>query len=210
MNSYRVLIVDDHQLIIHGVKNLLSAYPRYQVVGQIEDGLSIYAACREFTPDIVILDLGLPGLSGLDVIPQLCQRWPALRILVLTATQDELTASRVIRAGAMGYVLKTSSQMVLLSAITSVAAGKKYLDPCLNQFAIADLGRELKNLTLLTCREHQVLQLISEGNANRNIAELLNISIKTVETHRLNTMRKLKAHKVTELLKSAHRLGLLS
>ncbi|BEM26744.1 DNA-binding response regulator [Serratia marcescens] len=210
MNAYRVLIVDDHQLIIHGVRTLLSAYPRYQIVGYIENGLSVYAACNEFMPDIVVLDLGLPGLGGLEVIEQLCQRWPRLRILVLTAVQDEITASRAIRAGAMGYVLKTSSQMVLLSAITHVVARKCYLDPDLDPHLIAQLSNEEGCGALLTRRERQVLQLISEGNANRNIAELLNISIKTVETHRLNTMRKLNAHKVTELLQSARRLGLLN
>nr|WP_197535183.1 two component system response regulator [Photorhabdus asymbiotica] len=208
---YKVLLVDDHELIIDGIKNLLAAYPRYQVVAQVDDGLAVYAACRDLAPDIVILDLGLPGLNGLDIIPQLCQRWPDLRILALTAHDDELTASRVLRAGALAYVLKTSSQQILLAAITSVAAKKSYVDPNLNQEAVHRLGEGTNDdSTLLTRRERQILQLISEGNGNRNIAEMLSISVKTVETHRLNMMRKLKVHKVTELLKYSRKLGLIT
>ncbi|NHB92789.1 two component system response regulator [Photorhabdus cinerea] len=211
MICYKVLLVDDHELIIDGIKNLLAAYPRYQVVAQVDDGLSVYAACRDLTPDIVILDLGLPGLNGLDIIPQLCQRWPDLRILALTAHDDELTASRVLRAGALAYVLKTSSQQILLAAITSVAAKKSYVDPNLNQEAVHLLGEGTNDdSTLLTRRERQILQLINEGNGNRNIAEVLSISVKTVETHRLNMMRKLKVHKVTELLKYSRKLGLIT
>ncbi|CAQ85869.1 MULTISPECIES: two component system response regulator [Photorhabdus] len=211
MICYKVLLVDDHELIIDGIKNLLAAYPRYQVVAQVDDGLAVYAACRDLAPDIVILDLGLPGLNGLDIIPQLCQRWPDLRILALTAHDDELTASRVLRAGALAYVLKTSSQQILLAAITSVAAKKSYVDPNLNQEAVHRLGEGTNDdSTLLTRRERQILQLISEGNGNRNIAEMLSISVKTVETHRLNMMRKLKVHKVTELLKYSRKLGLIT
>ncbi|OCQ52254.1 Oxygen regulatory protein NreC [Photorhabdus australis subsp. thailandensis] len=211
MICYKVLLVDDHELIIDGIKNLLAAYPRYQVVAQVDDGLSVYAACRDLAPDIVILDLGLPGLNGLDIIPQLCQRWPDLRILALTAHDDELTASRVLRAGALAYVLKTSSQQILLAAITSVAAKKSYIDPNLNQEAVHLLGEGTNDdSTLLTRRERQILQLISEGNGNRNIAEMLSISVKTVETHRLNMMRKLKVHKVTELLNYSRKLGLIT
>ncbi|MER2474547.1 two component system response regulator [Photorhabdus laumondii] len=211
MICYKVLLVDDHELIIDGIKNLLAAYPRYHVIAQVDDGLSVYASCRDLAPDIVILDLGLPGLNGLDIIPQLCQRWPDLRILALTAHDDELTASRVLRAGALAYVLKTSSQQILLAAITSVAARKSYVDPHLNQEAIRLLGEGINDdSTLLTRRERQILQLISEGNGNRNIAEILSISIKTVETHRLNMMRKLKVHKVTELLNYSRKLGLIT
>lgn len=185
MICYKVLLVDDHELIIDGIKNLLAAYPRYQVVAQVDDGLAVYAACRDLAPDIVILDLGLPGLNGLDIIPQLCQRWPDLRILALTAHDDELTASRVLRAGALAYVLKTSSQQILLAAITSVAAKKSYVDPNLNQEAVHRLGEGTNDdSTLLTRRERQILQLISEGNGNRNIAEMLSISVKTVEIGR--------------------------
>ncbi|MGL5757295.1 two component system response regulator [Plesiomonas sp.] len=207
--NIKLLLVDDHELIIDGIKNLLTPYPKYQIVGQAKDGLSVYSLCRESEPDIVILDLGLPGMTGLDVIIQLRRRWPNIRILALTAHHEEHHAHTTLHAGALGYVLKKSPQQILLAAIQSVAAGKKFIDPALKITQVEGLSLTTdKNHGQLTPRERQVLKLIAEGLCNRAIAESLSISLKTVETHRLNMMRKLDAHKVAELVHWSRRLGL--
>jgi len=209
MNDQRILLVDDHELIVNGIINLLSPYPRFHVVAHIDDGLEVYNACRRHAPDIVVLDLGLPGINGLDLIPQLHRRLPQMAILAYTAHMEETMAIRTLSAGALGYVLKNSSRQVLLAALQSVAVKKCYIDPALNREAINTALRVKNDITeILTPRERQILKLIADGFTNRLIGERLCISVKTVETHRLNVMRKLNVHKVTELLISARRLGL--
>lgn len=209
MHDHRILLVDDHELIVNGIINLLSPYPRFHVVAHIDDGLDVYSACRIHEPDIVVLDLGLPGVNGLDLIPQLRRRLPQMAILAYTAHMEEKMAIRTLSAGAMGYVLKNSSRQVLLAALQSVAAKKCYIDPALNREAInSALNIKSDSTEILTPRERQILKLIADGFTNRLIGERLCISVKTVETHRLNIMRKLNVHKVTELLICSRRLGL--
>ncbi|MGL5699204.1 MAG: two component system response regulator [Kluyvera sp.] len=209
MHDHRILLVDDHELIINGITTLLAPYPRFHIVAHIDDGLEVYNACRIHEPDIVVLDLGLPGINGLDLIPQLRRRLPQMAILAYTAYMDEIMAIRTLSAGALGYVLKNSSRQILLAALQSVAVNKCYIDPSLNREAInAALNVKNDSTEILTPRERQILKLIADGFTNRLIGERLCISVKTVETHRLNIMRKLNVHKVTELLICARRLGL--
>lgn len=209
MHDHRILLVDDHELIVNGIINLLSPYPRFHVVAHVDDGLEVYNACRIHEPDIVVLDLGLPGINGLDLIPLLRRRLPQMAILAYTAHMEETMAIRTLSAGALGYVLKNSSRQVLLAALQSVAVKKCYIDPALNREAInAALRVKNDSTEILTPRERQILKLIADGFTNRLIGERLCISVKTVETHRLNVMRKLNVHKVTELLICARRLGL--
>ncbi|MCW2480863.1 two component system response regulator [Candidatus Symbiopectobacterium sp. NZEC135] len=209
MNDHKILLVDDHELIINGIINLLVPYPRFRIVAHTENGLEVYNTCRLHEPDVVILDLGLPGINGLDLIPQLCSRWPKMAILAYTAHNEEFMAIRTLSAGAMGYVLKNSSQKTLLAAIQTMAVRKRYIDPALNRDAInSALNTERDSPELLTPRERQILRLIANSYTNRLIGEQLCISVKTVETHRLNIMKKLNVHKVTELLNCSRRLGL--
>lgn len=209
MYDYKILLVDDHDLIINGIISLLSPYPRFRIIAHIDDGLEAYNACRIHQPDIVVLDLGLPGINGLDLIPQLRCRWPQIAILAYTAHVEEFMAIRTLAAGAMGYVLKNSSRQVLLAALQTVAVNKRYIDPALNREAInVALTITNENTEILTPRERQILRLIADSYTNRQIGEQLCISVKTVETHRLNIMRKLNVHKVTELLNCSRRLGL--
>lgn len=210
MTDYKILLVDDHELLVNGIINALSPYPRFQVIAHIDNGLAVYNACSRHEPDIVILDLGLPGANGLDIIPQLHYRWPRMAILAYTAHAEEKMAVRTLAAGANGYVLKNSSQQVLLAALQTVAVNKRYIDPALNRTAIQTaLSTKNRNQELLTARERQILKLIADGYTNRLMGEQLCISIKTVETHRLNIMRKLNVHKVTELLNCSRRMGLM-
>ncbi|NDL64401.1 two component system response regulator [Acerihabitans arboris] len=208
--NIKLVLVDDHELIINGIKSLLSPYPRYQVVGQADNGLEVYGLCSETHPDIVILDLGLPGMDGQDVVVQLLRRWPAMRIIALTSRQGEHHAARALRLGALGYVLKSSTQQCLISAMQSVFNRKRYIDPALDHFRVFQLMDETGHHPLsLTLRERQVLKQIAEGVGNHTIANNLSISPKTVETHRLNIMRKLDVHKAIELVHWSHRLGLV-
>ncbi|WP_183783146.1 two component system response regulator [Pseudomonas sp. JAI115] len=203
----RILIVEDHQILIYAIRNLLLSVGTYEVVGDISDGLKVYGACLTLSPDLVLIDLGLPGMDGVDIIRQLKRRLPQLTIVVITADASEHRAHSALAAGALGYILKKSSQQVLLAGVQTALAGKVYLDPELN-LAQVTCGPTLDGPSKLTLRENQVLKLIAEGARNRDIAEQLKISIKTVETHRLNLMRKLDAHNVAELVNWAWRLGL--
>ncbi|AOJ04776.1 MULTISPECIES: two component system response regulator [Burkholderia] len=203
----RILVVEDHPLLRLGLKNLLDASPPLSVVDEVSNGLEVYAACQRLDPDIVLLDLGLPGMNGLDVIHQLRRRWPDLGILIVTAETTEHRASAALTAGANGYLLKNSSKQTLLDAIWKVWRGHTVIDPALNVDQVTTKAVP-DGAVALTPRERQVLKLISEGCRNRDIAEKLTITIKTVETHRLNLMRKLDAHNAAELANWAHRLGL--
>lgn len=209
-SALRVLIVEDHALLIDGIRNLLASQPRYEVVGTVSDGLAVYEACQRLAPDMVLLDLGLPGMDGIDVIHQLRRRWEALRIVVVTASAEEHRGRAALSAGALAYVLKQSPQQVLLAALQHAALGKSYIDPALKLETLDAAERApIPGDTPLTLRERQVLKLVAEGRRNRDIAELLSISLKTVETHRLNLMRKLDAHNAAELSNWARRLGVL-
>ncbi|MGC0154952.1 two component system response regulator [Chromobacterium vaccinii] len=203
----RVLLVEDHSLLSNGIKNLLSALPSYHVVGEVNDGLGVYSACQRLMPDLVLLDLGLPGMDGIDVIRQLKQRWSELNIIVITADSAEHRARAALDAGALAYVLKKSPQQTLLAALQITSHGHIFLDPSLDLEQITET-RNVEGPTRLTTRENQVLKLIAEGMRNRDIAESLKITIKTVETHRLNLMRKLDAHNAVELTNWAIRLGI--
>ncbi|MDI8308419.1 two component system response regulator, partial [Salmonella enterica subsp. enterica serovar Montevideo] len=181
MKEYKILLVDDHEIIINGIMNALLPWPHFKIVEHVKNGLEVYNACCAYEPDILILDLSLPGINGLDIIPQLHQRWPAMNILVYTAYQQEYMTIKTLAAGANGYVLKSSSQQVLLAALQTVAVNKRYIDPTLNREAIlAELNADTTNHQLLTLRERQVLKLIDEGYTNHGISEKLHISIKTV------------------------------
>lgn len=215
MNAYhlspvKILIVEDHSLLIDGICNLLANQPRYEIVGKVTDGLAVYDACQKLSPDLVLLDLGLPGMDGLDVIRQVRRRWTTLRIVVITASTEESRVRMVLDSGAIAYVLKQSSQQVLLAALQHAVLEKRYIDPTLRLDMLEKDPQTLPVDTPLTLRERQILKLIAEGKRNRNIAELLSISLKTVETHRLNLMRKLDAHNAAELSSWARRLGLIA
>lgn len=204
---HRILVVDDHALLSDGIRNLLSTVPAYLVVGEVGDGLQVYSSCQQLQPDIVVLDLGLPGMDGIDVIRLLKRRWPTLIVTVITADAAEHRASAAMAAGAQAYVLKKSPRQTLLAALQMVLLGKTFLDPALNAGQVTG-ERGIEGPARLTMRERQVLKLIAEGRRNRDIAESLTITLKTVETHRLNLMRKLDAHNAVALADWACRLGL--
>lgn len=203
----KVLIVEDHLLVADGIINLLSRLPQYEVVGLVSDGLEVYAECQKHMPDLVLLDLGLPGMDGLDVLARLKQRWPEIKIIVITAQTAEYKASAAFDAGALGYVLKNSLPQTLLAGMQCAVVGRHFLDPALEREQVS--GQEKLAHQALTQRQRQVLKLAAEGRRNQEIADHLSVSLKTVETHRLHLMRKLDAHHVGDLIHWARRLGLI-
>jgi two-component system secretion response regulator SsrB len=209
MADYRILLVDDHQLLREGLKALLQNATGLTVVGEVEDGRQALDACRAAQPDLVLLDLNMPVMDGISTLPLMRKRWPHLRILALTSRVTEQHAAEALDAGADGYVLKRSPGEVLIQAIRALRNGKVFIDSQLNPEQVAALRAdavEQSGITL-TERERQILKLVAEGSRNRDIAELLCISLKTVETHRLNLMKKLDAHNGADLTQWAFKLG---
>ncbi|BEV73190.1 MULTISPECIES: two component system response regulator [unclassified Paludibacterium] len=205
----RLLIVEDHALMADGICQLLRALPHVQVLGVVADGLVVYEQCLRLQPDVLLLDLGLPGMDGLDVILHLRRRWAAMPILIFSSCRESQRIQRCLAAGATGYVLKQSQPKVLLAGLSELLAGKCFVDPAISIAPVSSRRASLPAEHGLTPRERQVLKLIAEGRRNREIAQLLLLSVKTVETHRLNLMRKLDAHNAATLSTWAHRLGLV-
>jgi two-component system secretion response regulator SsrB len=188
---------------------LLADVPELTVAGEAEDGQQAIALCRALQPDLVLMDLNMP-LLGVSALSLIARRWPAILIIALTSTVSEHNAALALEAGAVGYVLKRSRREDLLQAIAQVRLGKIYIDSGLDAAQVMALrgGGQAAGISL-TGRERQVLKLVAEGARNRDVAEILCIGLKTVETHRLNLMRKLDAHNAADMTQWAYRLGLL-
>jgi two-component system secretion response regulator SsrB len=215
-----VIVVEDHELLADGLCRLVERDLGWRVLARVANGIEVYRACHVHRPAVMLLDLGLPGMDGIDVIRQCVQRWPDLRILVNSASDDSERARQSLDAGARAFVLKSSPSRTLIHAVYQVMRGHRFVDPAI-------FGNALKTVRAphalrtphahdvetpeqwLTLRERQVLKLVAEGQRNRDIAQVLSISVKTVETHRLNMMRKLDAHNVADVVNWAHRLGMM-
>lgn len=204
--SYKIMLVDDHQLMLDGIESLLTKHFSVTIVSRVSNGLEVYSECQKTMPDMILMDLSLPGMNGIDVIARVKQHWPRLSILVLTANKIFCNMHQAFAAGAQAYVLKQSKQEVLFSAFKAVMSGKRFIDPNLNTSLIDTQPNSEKNLTR---RELQILKLVAEGYKNREMADRLSISIKTVETHRLNLMKKLDVHNVAGMVAWSTRLGLV-
>jgi two-component system secretion response regulator SsrB len=207
----RILLVDDHGLIREGLRALLEGVPDMEVVGEAENGHEAVAQCRALQPDLILMDLNMPLLDGVSAVALIHKRWPDICILALTSSVSEHNAVQTLDAGAQGYLLKRSGRRELLAAIAAVRAGKLFIDTQLDAAQVQSLrsaSGKTSGITL-TERERQVLKLVAEGSRNRDIAELLCIGLKTVETHRLNLMKKLDAHNGADLTQWAYRLGVL-
>lgn len=212
----RVLLVDDHQILREGLKALLDEQPGIEVVGEAGDGTGAVAQCGVLRPDVVIMDILMPGMNGIEATAQIHRDYPDSRVLILSMYDDEEYVQQGIRAGAAGYVLKGFAADDLLRAVEEVHHGGSFLHPTVAAKLIQDYVRRAPAHEApggpgpLTPRERQVLRLIAEGNTNQEVAELLLLSRKTVENHRTSIMRKLGVHDVTELVKYALRTGLIS
>lgn len=213
MGKIKVLIVDDHALFREGLRALLALYPEISVVGEASDGREALDKVREVSADIVLLDIAMPGLGGLETLFLLRQEAPKSKILVLTQHETKEYIFRFLKGGARGYVLKKAAGTDLISAIRLVHQGGLYLNTPLAVEVLSEyLGKqetEAMGSEALTERERQVLKLIAEGRTNQEIAEYFCLSVKTVMAHRANILDKLGVHNLTELVKCALRMGLI-
>lgn len=209
----RVLVVDDHAVVREGICALLARRKDIQVVGEAADGKRALDAVAQFNPDVVLMDIQMPVLDGLEATREIRRRFPSVRILVLTQHESKEYVVPLLRAGAAGYITKTARASEVIGAIRAVHEEGAYLPPRLTQTlvdALAEAAESSGAPTPLTEREIEIVRLVAEGLNSREIAERLNISIKTVDTHRANSMEKLGVHNTAELVKLAIRLGIVS
>lgn len=208
----KLFLADDHTLVREGIAALVERESDLHVVGQCGDGLRVVEEVLRVKPDVVVLDLGMPGLNGIDICRQLARKAKDTAVLVLTMYVDEEFIVRALENGAAGYLMKEAASKELVEAVRAVARGELYLGSGIARSVLARLAAGTKEdpYHKLTPRERQVLQLIAEGKTNRAIAEKLGLSVKTVDTHRAHLMRKLGIHDQTTLVKYAIRRGIVS
>ena len=207
----RILIADDHGVIRAGLRALLEDVPDITVVGEASDGGEALVKAVELKPDILLMDLSMPNMGGIDATRQLSQSEPKVRVLILTVHEDESLLKEVIRVGAAGYIIKRAAQEDLIHAIRVVSRGDLYIHPAMTRalFNDAAVPPKVSEIETLTLREIEVLQLLAKGYTNRQIAEHLNLSPRTVEGHRANVSGKLGLHSRVELVEYAEKHGLL-
>lgn len=213
--SLTILLADDHKIIREGLRNLLEKQPHFEVIAEAEDGLAAVRKARKFKPNIVIMDVGMPDLNGIEASRQIIAEIPHVKIIALSMHAERRFVAEMLKAGASAYLLKDCAFEELIQAINASLANKFYLSPSIAEKVIKDyithIPREsFSPFSILTQREREVLQLIAEGKSMKEIASLLFLSTKTIETHRQNIMGKLNIHSVAELTKYAIREGLTS
>lgn len=211
----RVLLADDHSIVRRGMRSLLETEESVEIVAEAADGLEALRLCEEHQPDLLILDVAMPKLNGIDVAARVQKMQPPPRAIMLSMHLDESYVMRSLNAGARGYLLKDATDEDLLPAIRAVAAGKSYFSPAVSGVLAAEYIEQLqeRGLTdsydLLTDREKEVLQLLAEGRSNKEVAALLEVGLSTVETHRGNLMQKLGLHSTAEIVLYAVRKRLI-
>jgi two-component system, NarL family, response regulator NreC len=216
MRKTRILLADDHKLMRSGLKALIEQQPDLTVVGEADDGRQAVALAISLKPDLLVMDIGMPNLNGIEAAHQITQANPATAIVILSMHSDESYVLRALKAGAKGYLLKDSAESDLIRAVHAVAGGKSFFSPAVSKVLLDDYVRKLQRsgaedaYDLLTPREREILQLIAEGKSNKDVANLLNLSVYTVETHRSNIMEKLNLRGIPELILYAVRKGIIS
>jgi two-component system response regulator NreC len=211
----RLLLADDHAILRSGLRRILESYPGFVVAAEAASGAEAVELARGLQPDVAIMDIGMPGLNGIEATAQILRRSPATAVLILSMHSDERYVVRALKAGARGYLLKDSVEQDLIEAIQSVHAGKTFFSPAIAEvLSRRDAGAPQPQAVedrydLLTEREREIYQLLAEGRSNKEIAALLCLSLHTVETHRTRVMDKLGLHSAAELVLSAVRRGLV-
>jgi two-component system, NarL family, response regulator NreC len=215
-SKYRIVIAEDHTILREGLRSLLSTHPEFEVVGEAKDGHEAVHRSEKLKPDLILTDLSMPRMNGMEAVREIKKRSPETKIIVLTVHKNEEYILATLRAGADGYVLKDSTHSELVMAIKSVLSGKSFLSPEISEKVIEGYLEGRKNLKALTPwetltqREREILKLIAEGYKNKEIADELCISVKTVEKHRANLMEKLDLHNASVLTAFAMDKGLIS
>jgi DNA-binding NarL/FixJ family response regulator len=213
MKPIRVLLADDHTLIRAGIRELLQGLNGVEVSGEAGDGHEALQLVETLQPDVVLLDIGMPGLNGLEVAARLAKLHPAMRVLILSMHMSEEYVLQALRAGAAGYLLKGAAVAELELAVRAVARGQTYLSPAVSKSVVDEYVRRTGGaadpLEALTPRQREILQLVAEGNTSKGIARKLGLSYRTVETHRNQLMKRLDIHDVSGLVRFAVRAGIV-
>jgi len=216
MKKVRILLADDHIVMRTGLRTLLERQPNLEVVGETENGRETVALAASLRPDVVVMDVGMPVLNGIEATQTIVTQYPTVAVVILSMHADESYVMRALKAGARGYLLKDSAAADLIGAIQAISQGKSFFSPKVSRILAEDYVRVLKQkgavdtYDLLTSREREILQLLAEGKTNKEVATALNISPYTVETHRSHILQKLNLHNSAELVLYAVRKGIIS
>jgi DNA-binding NarL/FixJ family response regulator len=216
MNTVRILLADDHNVVRKGLRLLLETQPRFTVVAEAADGREAVALAQEQRPDVVVMDIAMPLLNGIEAARQIAAKLPQTAIVFLSMHSDESYVLKALKAGARAYLLKDSAETDLIQAVQSVNEGKAFFSPAISKMLVEDYVRQMRerqvedSYELLTTREREVLQLLAEGKNNKDVASILNLSLYTVETHRANILQKLNLHSGADLILYAIRKGVIS
>jgi len=212
----RIVLADDHAVMRRGLRLVLEQQEDFQVLGEANDGREAINLVESCKPDVAVLDITMPNLNGIEAARQIIAKQPNVAVVILSMHSDEGYVLRALKAGARGYLLKESPEADFIQAVRSVSEGKAYFSPAVSRMLVEDYIRQLQDkdiedsYDLLTPRERELLQLIAEGKSNKDIANMLNLSLYTVETHRSNILEKLNLHSVPELILYAVRKGVIS
>ena len=210
MKRIRILLADDHAVVRQGFKMILAEQPDMEIVGEAGNGREAISLAESLKPDIVVMDVAMPELNGIEATRRLGDAAPHARVVALSMHKDNVYVREILRAGARGYLLKDSVAADLVSAVRAVAQGEGYISPSVSNAVLDDYRRHVTNpIDMLTSREREVLQMLAEGKTNKEIAVILNLSVYTVDAHRGRIMEKLNLHSINELVRFAVRNGLI-
>jgi two-component system, NarL family, response regulator NreC len=216
MKKIRILVVDDHGIVRRGISLQLMQVEHFQLVGEASDGREAVSAAETLQPDVVIMDITMPNLNGIDAAAQILKRAPQVGVILLSMHSDESYLARSLAAGAKGYLAKDTADVDIVRAVETVAQGKPYFSAAISRFLVEDYVRQMqqRGLTdsydLLTEREKETLQLLAEGKSNKEVAHILKVGVSTAETHRANIMTKLGLHSTAEIVLYAVRKKIIS
>ena len=206
----RILLADDHAVVRQGFRMILGAQADMEIIGEAGNGREAVSMSEQLHPDVVVMDVAMPELNGIEATRRIMEQAPHTRILALSMHKDSVYVREILRAGARGYLLKDSIDVDLLAAVRAVGRGEGYLSPAVSDSVLSDYRKHVTDpLDLLSSREREVLQLIAEGKTNKDIATSLNLSVYTVDAHRGRIMEKLTLHSTSELVRFAVRKGLI-
>jgi len=210
MKRIRILLADDHAVVRRGFQMILAEQSDMEIVGEAGNGREALELAAKLKPDVVVMDVAMPELNGIEATRRMAEHAPHARVLALSMHKDSVYVREILRAGARGYLLKDSVAADLVSAVRAIAAGEGYLSPAVSDAVLDDYRRHVTNpIDLLTSREREVLQMLAEGKTNKEIAGILNLSVYTVDAHRGRIMEKLNVHSINELVRFAVRNGLI-
>jgi two-component system response regulator NreC len=215
MKVIRMLLADDHTVMRKGLRLLLESQPGFQVVAEASTGREAVSLAEQHAPDVIVMDIAMPLLNGIEAARQIAGKLPQAAIVFLSMHSDESYVLRALKAGARAYLLKDSAEHDLIEAVRAVTEGKAYFSPAISKMLVEDYMRQMReqkvedSYELLTTREREIVQLLAEGKNNKEVANLLNLSLYTVETHRSNIFQKLNLHSGAELILYAIRKGVI-